>query len=170
LEKLTFAVPEPEVAALVARLATGAADDPPGREGLAALAVRAFAAEDLLIADFEATTYGNWTATGSAFGPGPARGTLPGQMAVGGFKGQGLVNTFFQGDDSTGSLTSPEFRIERQFLAFFIGGGGNPDKLALQLLIDGNVVRRATGPNTQSGGSEALELCRHHHHVLWRYR
>jgi len=123
---------------------------------LASLATRACAAEDLLIADFEATTYGNWTVTGDAFGPGPARGTLPGQMAVGGFKGQGLVNTFFKGDDSTGSLTSPEFRIERPFLAFLIGGGGNPDKLALQLLIDGKVVRRATGPNTQSGGSEAL--------------
>lgn len=39
---------------------------------------------DILIADFEGTSYGNWKATGEAFGPGPARGTLPGQMAVSG--------------------------------------------------------------------------------------
>ena len=53
-------------------------------------------------------------------------------------------------------LTSPEFRIERKFLAFLIGGGKNPEKLAVQLLIEGKVVRSATGPNDRSGGSEAL--------------
>ena len=123
---------------------------------VATLASRAVAAEDVVLADFEATTYGSWTVTGDAFGPGPARGSLPGQMAVNGFKGQGLVNSFFKGDDSTGTLTSPEFRIERKFLSFLIGGGSNPEKLALQLLVDGKVVRTATGPNSQSGGSEAL--------------
>jgi hypothetical protein len=136
--------------------------NPPFRSALvsvalvATLASRAVAAEDVVLADFEATTYGSWTVTGDAFGPGPARGSLPGQMAVNGFKGQGLVNSFFKGDDSTGTLTSPEFRIERKFLSFLIGGGSNPEKLALQLLVDGKVVRTATGPNSQSGGSEAL--------------
>jgi fructan beta-fructosidase len=77
-------------------------------------------------------------------------------MEVSGFKGRGLVNTFFKGDDTTGTLTSPEFRIERKFIAFLIGGGKNPEKLALQLLVDGQVVRSATGPNDQPGGSEAL--------------
>ncbi|MCL4176263.1 MAG: glycoside hydrolase family 32 protein [Verrucomicrobia bacterium] len=114
------------------------------------------AADDLLIADFEGESYAPWTVTGEAFGPGPARGTLPGQMEVSGFKGRGLVNTFFNGDDTTGVLTSPEFRIERQFIAFLIGGGRNPEKLALQLLVDGQIVRGATGPNHQPGGSEAL--------------
>lgn len=33
---------------------------------------------DLLIADFEGDTYGDWVVTGDAFGKGPARGTLPG--------------------------------------------------------------------------------------------
>jgi len=35
--------------------------------------------------------------TGEAFGPGPARGTLPGQMQVVGFQGRGLVNSFYRG-------------------------------------------------------------------------
>ena len=32
-------------------------------------------ADDIVIADFEGETYGDWNATGAAFGPGPARGT-----------------------------------------------------------------------------------------------
>jgi hypothetical protein len=121
---------------------------------LAAPASRA--AEDIVIADFEGETYAPWTATGEAFGPEPAKGTLPGQMAVSGFHGRGLVNTFLRGDDSTGTLTSPPFRIERKFVAFLIGGGMNEEKLALQLLVEGKVVRSATGPNDKPGGSEAL--------------
>ncbi len=123
---------------------------------LALAACRLYGAEDILVADFEGADYGRWKASGEAFGPGPAQGTLPGQMAVSGFKGKGLVNTFFKGDDSRGTLTSPEFKIERPYIGFLIGGGKNEEKLALQLLVDGRVVRTATGPNQQSGGSEAL--------------
>ncbi|MGB7325099.1 MAG: hypothetical protein WBD31_09520 [Rubripirellula sp.] len=36
------------------------------------------AADDILMADFEADTYGDWQATGDAFGDGPAKGTLGG--------------------------------------------------------------------------------------------
>jgi hypothetical protein len=39
----------------------------------------AFAADDLLIADFEKATYAPWKVTGEAFGSAPAKGTLPGQ-------------------------------------------------------------------------------------------
>jgi sucrose-6-phosphate hydrolase SacC (GH32 family) len=114
------------------------------------------AIDELLIADFEGDTYGEWKVTGEAFGPGPARGTLPGQMQVDGFRGKGLVNSFFGGDDSTGMMESPEFTIQRRYIAFLIGGGKNPEKLSVQLVIDGQVVRTATGPNEQAGGSEAL--------------
>src|SRR5262249_53264638 len=36
----------------------------------------AHAADDVLIADFEGETYKDWKTTGTAFGTGPARGTL----------------------------------------------------------------------------------------------
>src|SRR5689334_1832969 len=62
-------------------------------------------APDIVIADFEAETYGDWKTAGDAFGPGPARGTLPNQMAVTGYQGKGLVNSFYHGDNSTGTLT-----------------------------------------------------------------
>lgn len=125
---------------------------------LSSLIARPAVAQDIVIADFEESQYGAWTATGECFGNGPALGTLPGQMHVDGFRGQRLVNTFLKGDGSTGTLTSPEFTLERRYIAFLIGGGNNPDKLALQLLIDGQVVRTATGPNSQPGGSETLAL------------
>jgi len=37
-------------------------------------------------------------------GPGPAHGTLVGQMHVEGFKGKGLVNSFYKGDGTTGTI------------------------------------------------------------------
>lgn len=123
----------------------------------ATLGCRIFAASEIVVADFEKSSYEPWTVTGEAFGPGPAQGALPGQMGVDGFRGKGLVNTFFKGDDTTGTLTSPEFRVERKFIGFLIGGGKNEHGLALQLLVDGKVVRSATGTNDRPGGSEELQ-------------
>ena len=83
----------------------------------------AVAAEDILVADFEGPDYGAWKTTGDAFGTGPARGTLPRQMQVSGFEGEGLVNSFLGGDNATGTLTSPAFPIQRDYLNFLVGGG-----------------------------------------------
>ena len=112
---------------------------------------------DVLIADFEGKDYADWNATGEAFGPGPARGTLPNQMEVTGFEGKGLVNTYYQGDDTTGTLTSPPFAVQRKFINFLIGGGMHPGKACINLLVDGKPVRTATGPNDRPGGSERLD-------------
>ncbi|MBN1418184.1 MAG: GH32 C-terminal domain-containing protein [Planctomycetes bacterium] len=115
------------------------------------------ARDDILIADFEGETYGEWKATGEAFGPGPARGTLPNQMEVSGFLGEGLVNSYFKGDDTTGTLASPSFRIQRKYINFLIGGGMHPKEACIDLIVDGKVVRTATGPNDKPGGSERLD-------------
>lgn len=112
---------------------------------------------DISISDFEDKTYGAWKTSGNAFGPAPAQGTLPNQMNVEGFHGHGLVNTYYNGDASTGTLTSPEFKIERSYITFLIGGGKDLQKTCLQLLIDGKPVRTATGPNDKPGGSERLD-------------
>jgi len=111
---------------------------------------------DILIADFEGDDYGKWKVEGTAFGTGPANGTLPGQMAVEGFLGKGLVNSFAGGDDTVGKLSSPPLKIERRYFGFLIGGGGWPET-CMNLLVDGKIVRTATGSNTEPGGSERLE-------------
>ena len=110
---------------------------------------------DILIADFEGDDYGVWTVEGTAFGRGPARGTLPGQMSVEGFQGRGLVNSFAGGDGSTGRLTSLPCTIDRRSIHFLIGGGGITGETCLNLIIDGKVGRTAVGPDTEPGGSRA---------------
>jgi fructan beta-fructosidase len=111
---------------------------------------------DIVLADFEGDDYAPWTVTGTAFGTSPARGTLPNQMAVEGFDGRGLANSYVGGDDATGRLTSSAFPVDRPFLNFLIGGGGFPGETCINLMIDGKAVRTATGPNRDAGGSERL--------------
>lgn len=110
------------------------------------------------LADFEGGTYsspiGDWTATGDAFGTGPAQGTLPDQQQVSGFLGHGLVNSYLNGDTSTGTLTSPSFTIDKRYLDFLIGGGyhaaGSDAPTAVELVVGGKVVRSATGANAEA--------------------
>ena len=107
------------------------------------------AADDLLIEDFEADDYKSWKVEGEAFGQAPAEGTLPNQMGVSGYRGDRLVNTFTGGDASTGTATSPKFTIQRNHIAFLIGGGPHHDQVGIELLIDGQRVRSATGPESE---------------------
>jgi beta-fructofuranosidase/levanase len=101
-----------------------------------------------VIADFEGQDYGDWKTTGDAFGPGPAQGRLADQNPVDGFLGHGLVNSYYHGDASTGTLTSPEFAVTMPFLNFLIGGGSQKDT-CMNLLVDGQVVRTASGADAE---------------------
>ncbi|OLZ74394.1 glycosyl hydrolase family 32 [Streptomyces sp. IMTB 2501] len=107
-----------------------------------------------VLADFEGGTYGEWTTTGDAFGTAPATGTLPDQQEVSGFLGSGLVNTYLNGDSTTGTLTSPEFTIDKDYVDFLVGGGHHPagydNPTAVELLVDGKVVRSATGQDAEA--------------------
>ena len=102
----------------------------------------------ILFEDFE-KGYGKWKVTGEAFGPGPARGTLADQNPVDGYSGRFLVNTFFQGDDTKGTLTSPAFTIEKPFINFLVGGGNYKDQTCVNLVVDGKTVRTVTGKNAE---------------------
>ena len=104
-----------------------------------------FVPEGKILADFESDDYAGWRTTGNAFGNAPAPGKSEGQQAVDGFRGRGLVNSFLAGDKSEGTLTSPEFAITHDHLSFLIGGGNHAGKTCLNLLVDGRVVRTATG-------------------------
>jgi sucrose-6-phosphate hydrolase SacC (GH32 family) len=112
--------------------------------------------QDLLLADFEGDDWGEWKATGDAFGKGPSRGTLADQQPVSGFLGKGLANSYHGGDKSTGTLTSPEFKIERRYINFLIGGGNHPGKTCVNLVVGEKIVRTATGTASTPADDEHL--------------
>jgi non-lysosomal glucosylceramidase len=103
----------------------------------------------IVLADFEGPDYGDWKAAGEAFGSKPANGTLPEQNPVSGFLGKGLVNTYLGADGPHGTLTSPQFKINRRFINFLIGGGNHIGQTCINLLIDGKVVRTAVGKSNE---------------------
>ena len=107
------------------------------------------AAEDRVLFDFEGPDYAGWAVEGKAFGKGPARGTLPNQMPVGGFQGAGLASSYHDGDGTKGKIISPEFNIDKPWLNLLIGGGCYPNEACVNLLVDGKVARTATGMNSE---------------------
>src|SRR4051812_41450762 len=111
-----------------------------------------------VFADFEGDTYGQgWTATGTFAGTRPPSGTIGDQQPVSGYEGRQLVNTFIDHDNGTGHITSPDFQITSDHINFLVGGGnhsypggtGNPPT-AVNLIVDGTVVRTATGQDSEA--------------------
>jgi len=100
---------------------------------------------DIVFEDFESGSYDKWTVEGEAFGKAPQSGTLPRQKPVSGFLGTRLVNSYVGGDGSLGKMTSRPFTIERPFIRFLIGGGSDPRRTCMNLVVGGTVVRTATG-------------------------
>jgi uncharacterized protein (DUF608 family) len=109
---------------------------------------------DILFEDFEHETYGNWTVTGTAFGPGPVEISKihPYQGDVAGH-GKRVVNTHASApgntveerDQAKGTLTSPPFPIERHYITFLCGGGSHKGKTCVNLLVGDKIVLSATG-------------------------
>ncbi|MFA7370117.1 MAG: hypothetical protein WC334_10765, partial [Kiritimatiellales bacterium] len=114
-------------------------------------------AEDLLIADFEGASYGQWKATGDAFGAGPVPATAS-ENKVTGHQGARLVNSYLKGsgDKAAGTLTSPRFTIERNHINFLIGGGDHEGETCVNLVIDGETVRTAAGPAAKDGANREI--------------
>ena len=79
-------------------------------------------ADELLIANFEGADYGDWEATGDAFGTSPRWRETEMMEEISGFEGKGLATSYQDGDGPRGTLTSPEFTIERNHIVFLIGG------------------------------------------------
>jgi sucrose-6-phosphate hydrolase SacC (GH32 family) len=108
---------------------------------------QAAGSNDIMIADFEGPTYGDWKATGTAFKQGPVSADLARKLELENFHGNGVVTTKVDGDGPTGALTSPTFTVQRHFTSFLIAGGIWEHETCLNLLLDGQVVHSATGGN-----------------------
>ena len=109
---------------------------------------------DVVVEDFQHADYGRWKVEGTAFGEGPIlRGGVPSYQGDLGGVGDRVVNshasapgdTIEDKDAQTGALTSPPFTIERKYLMFDIGGGGNVEEVGLALIVGGKAVCRAAG-------------------------
>ncbi len=111
---------------------------------------------DVVFADFEGDSYGGWKTEGEAFGDRPPRKQDNRYEApLEGFQGQRLANSHRNGPDGknnagvrdafTGKLTSPKFRIGHNHIAFLIAGGNHEGQTCINLIVNGKVVRTATG-------------------------
>ena len=105
-------------------------------------------APDILIADFESKDYGTWKPTGPAFQNGPAVGELLTKLEIENAIGTGVASSEIEGDAPQGTLTSPAFKIERDYISFRIAGGNYERHTSLNLLVGGKIVRSATGWNS----------------------
>lgn len=100
-----------------------------------------------VFADFEGETFGTgWTATGDFVGAGTSKANLPGQL------GTGVLDTCVGPcDPAMGTITSPTFTIEHDYINFLLAGGNHPmsgpEPTAINLIVDGKQVATATGPN-----------------------
>ncbi len=89
--------------------------------------------EGTLLNGFDNGTYGGWTVNNEPgnwangpWGSAPASGSLPGQNPVSGFVGNGLVNSFLDVDWPKGTIESPGFTIDSDYVNFLVGGGNHP--------------------------------------------
>ncbi len=101
-----------------------------------------------LLADFE-NGYGNWTVTGTAFGNAPVDGALMNQLPVSGYVGDGLVNSFHGGNQTTGTLTSPAFTITNKYINFKMGGGNVSSQVNIQLIVNEQTKYTTAGQNDE---------------------
>lgn len=115
-------------------------------------------ADDILIADFEGKDYGDWSVEGTAFGAKPAHANVSPPNKVTGYLGNGLVNSYLGGDKPIGTLTSPEFTIERKNINFLIGAGPHDKQTCINLIVNGKTVRTEVGPGLKNeDGQEVLD-------------
>jgi len=84
-----------------------------------------YGADEIPLGDFE-DGYGDWVVEGDAFGEAPATGGMARQTGIHNYEGARLANSFNGGYQSTGSLRSPIFRLERRYLHFLMAGGNLP--------------------------------------------
>lgn len=91
----------------------------------------------------------DWTFSGNAFGVKPVQGSFPNQNRVTNYTGLSLVNSFLNGDPSTGEMRSKTFKIDQPFLNIKVGGGNDISSTYVALVVNGKEVRKHTGENAE---------------------
>jgi fructan beta-fructosidase len=121
------------------------------------IAGAALASEDILIENFErGLDDAGWTIEGEE-GFGDIADMMNGTGVTGYQREKFVYTALAAGNGARGTLTSPLFLIERDYLNFLIGGGGFEGETCMNLVVDGEIVRTAVGPNMGEGGTKALK-------------
>ncbi|MCA9624014.1 MAG: hypothetical protein KC731_33555 [Myxococcales bacterium] len=114
-----------------------------------------------LLFDFEQGGYAGWTVEGPAFDWGPSPALNGFQSPVAGQAGRLFADSFHPrlGDAATGRLRSPSFVIDRRRLGFRAGGGRSA-RLHVDLVVDGQPVRRTRhlGQNFEMLGPQIWDV------------
>jgi sucrose-6-phosphate hydrolase SacC (GH32 family) len=125
--------------------------------GLASIPVRG--ADDIVIGDFPGPDYGAWKVVGTAFGSGPATPAVLKTFGIDNAQGHGVATSAPKKPDAPlSSLTSPPFKIGRPYISFMISGAkATQHNCCLNLLIDGQVAKSATGGLANGGSVDRFE-------------
>jgi hypothetical protein len=118
-----------------------------------ALCLMLAAASLLAVENFDRpnfNTYRDATIEGKAFGQGPEQNTRACGERIGNWEGKHLLSSGGEGDALTGRVLLAPFVIEADYLSFLISGGRHPGRTTVNLLVDGQIVRSATGHNQHS--------------------
>ncbi len=103
-----------------------------------------------VFADFEAGLPEGWTVEGEAISVGVTERL--GLYRPTGFLGSGLLSTYtpesYSGDRGVVTITSPAFTVTNSAINFLLSGGAHGSQTAVNLIVDGAVVRRASGDGT----------------------
>lgn len=105
-----------------------------------------FKSSEILIADFEGSAYGEWKSEGPAFGNAPTIVNESNKNFISGNKGIGLL--YSSGID-TGVIKSPIFKVQRRYLAFLLSSRDIPDRLGVEIILDGKKILSMTGKNSR---------------------
>jgi hypothetical protein len=109
---------------------------------------------DVVFEDWNKDTYAGWQVEGTAFGSGPIKkAAIPGYQGDVGGDTERVANSHAcapgkdvgSRDGALGKLTSAVFKIERNYITLWVGGGNHKGKTCVNLLVGGKVVQSVTG-------------------------
>jgi len=121
--------------------------------------------------DFECGDLQNWTASGNAFLVQPTKGdnsALRNRPA--GPQGTYWIGTFeryngiignpgdLQADTKTGTLTSIDFPISKNYINFMIGGGLKPGLCTVEIWVDGQLFSSDTGADAETLALSSVDV------------
>ena len=127
---------------------------------------------EIIFENWNRETYEGWQVEGAAFGRGPVKKSeIPSYRGDVGGDTDRVANSHASApgdsiaakDKATGKLISRDFTVERNFIAFWIGGGkARPNsRFGLTLFVDGKPVQTAAGQDNNQMSLQRFDVRAH---------